>query len=213
MLEVGVYITHPLAVSARKSIHQLLEGLPYSMHPRALRYRRIEDAYNFILGRMLLQRGLKDLEINDSIEDIKIAEDGKPFLPSVFFNISHTSNRVVCAISQKGRIGIDIEEKKEVELKNFESWFTAKEWKAITESEVSLLKFYRYWTRKESIIKALGLKLSYLNQIELDIQKDVFEENGKKWYLTEIALGADYKGSLCSEFTLELPIQMKYIDF
>ena len=181
------------------------------MHQRALRYRRKADAYNFIAGRLLLQKGLKDFEIADSIANIQLEEDGKPFLESVFFNISHTSDRVICAISKKGRMGIDIERETEVELENFESFFTPTEWRSIRESAFPLQQFYRYWTRKESIIKALGLKLSYLNQIQLDIEADVFEENGKQWYLKELDMGEGYFGAICSEVELGAPVKIQNV--
>lgn len=213
MLEVGLYVTHPLAVSRRKSIQQLLEELPSSMHQRALRYKREGDAYNFILGRLLLKEGLRDLKIEGEIDHISFEKSGKPILESAFFNISHSSDRVLCAISQIGRLGIDIEKEEEVEFKNFESWFTAAEWESIHASSFPLKAFYRYWTRKESIIKALGLKLSYLNQIELDIRQAIFEENGKKWYLRELNPGDNYHGAICSEVELTIPIQMRYVDF
>ena len=120
---------------------------------------------------------------------------------------------VVCAISQKGRIGIDIEKEEEVEFKNFESWFTPTEWNKILSSSFPLQQFYWYWTRKESIIKALGLKLSYLNQIELDVKQEEFEENGKKWYMKDLNLGTHIAGSICTEFKLSFPIYLKYISF
>ena len=205
-----IYITH---ARTEKSLHQLLEGLPDSIHQRALRYRREEDAHHFVLGRLLLREGLIELEVDDTIDNIQYEKSGKPFLESVFFNISHSSDRVVCAISDKGRIGIDIEKEQEVELDLFESWFTPVEWKAIKESRFPLRQFYRYWTKKESIIKALGLTLSALNQIELDLQRDVFEANGQLWYVTELTLGADYIGAICSEVQWEVPIPMKYKSF
>ena len=213
MLDVGLYIAHPVAMNTRKTVRQLLEGLPNSMHQRAMRYKREKDAYNFILGRLLLQEGLRDLKIPDTIENISFEKNGKPFLESTFFNISHTSDMVACIISKKGRIGIDIEKEEEVELENFESWFTAAEWKIIHSAPSPLRQFYWYWTRKESIIKALGLKLSYLNQIELDVNQEEFEENGKNWYLKELDLGTHIAASICSEFKLLFPINLKYISF
>lgn len=211
MSVVRIYMTHSLTLGNSKTTSQLLEGLPPSMHQRALRYRRKEDAYSFIAGRLLLQRGLEYQGIDDSIEHIQIEESGKPFLKSAYFNISHSDERVVCAITETGKIGIDIEKEKEVELVNFKPWFTAMEWKDIVESQTSLQQFYRYWTRKESIIKALGWTLSQLHQIHLDIKQDVFHENGKTWYIQNLDIGSDYWGAICSEVKLDSPVPVTYL--
>ncbi|MEM6348371.1 MAG: 4'-phosphopantetheinyl transferase superfamily protein [Bacteroidota bacterium] len=183
------------------------------MHQRALRYRRVRDAYNYVYGRLLLQEGLKALKLSQNIDQIQFEDSGKPFLDSVYFNISHSADLVVCAVSTKGSIGIDIEKEAEVELENFVSWFTLTEWKTIMESTLPRRQFYRYWTRKESIIKALGLKLSDLNQIDFDIEQPRFEKNGQGWFLNELSLDDDYTGAICSEFKLEPPIHLEYFDF
>jgi len=212
MPSLHIYKTNSVELSIRKTLSQLLEELPQSMHPRALRYRREADAYNFIAGRLLLQRGLEDLGIDDRIDHIQLGESGKPFLRSVSFNISHTDDWVVCALSENGHIGIDIEKEKKVDLDNFRSWFTPTEWSTIHESVVPIHQFYRYWTRKESIIKALGLKLSNLNQMDLDIRKGMFDAVGKRWYVGELAWEAGYFGAICSEVKLDTAIRMRYID-
>lgn len=207
-----IYKTDSVELSTRKTISQLLKGLPQSLHPRALRYRRETDAYNFIAGRLLLKRGLEDLGVEETMEDIQIGDSGKPFLRSVFFNISHTDGLVVCALSEDGRIGIDVEKERTVELENFCSWFTPIEWKDIQEATFPLQQFYRYWTRKESMIKALGLKLSFLNQMNLDVNLDMFEAEGKPWYLKELVLGEGYWGAICTEVGVDASICVKDID-
>jgi len=195
-----------------KTIHELLEKLPSSLHQRALRFRREEDAYNFVLGRLLLQQGLQELKLRDTIEDIQFETSGKPYLDSVAFNISHTAGKVVCAISEHGKVGVDIEKEIQAELTYFEPWFTPQEWQNIHEASIPLHRFYRYWTRKESIIKALGLTLSDLHQIELDINQDVFEEKEKAWYLQDLNVGAGYVGAICSEESLEVPVLVREVE-
>ncbi|MEL7339754.1 MAG: 4'-phosphopantetheinyl transferase superfamily protein, partial [Bacteroidota bacterium] len=191
----------------------LLAALPASMHSRALRYRREEDAYNFILGRLLLKQGLADLQSSETIANLSFEESGKPVLPSVFFNLSHTDGLVVCGVSKAGPIGIDVEKIKAVELANFVAFFKPMEWRKIQEAALPRQQFYRYWTRKESIIKALGLSLASLHQIEVEIEQDTFVADGKTWYLQELSLGAEYVGAICSEALLEMPIPIKQLYF
>lgn len=183
------------------------------MHHRALRYHRTEDAYNFIVGRLLLQKGLGELGISETIEDIQFEKSGKPYLPSTYFNISHTANMVACIISVEEEIGIDIEKVKEVELKHFDAWFTSTEWERIYQSSFPLSMFYRYWTRKESIIKAAGLGLSNLHEIEIDIEEQVVEHQGKKWHFMDLNIGEAYVGAICSGAELGNPFPISYVDF
>ena len=81
--------------------------------------------------------------------------------------------------------------------------FTKKEWTNITTHSFPLKKFYWYWVRKESIIKALGVNLSYLNQIELESGKDFFIENGKRWFLKDLNFGNNCFFAICSEVEYE----------
>lgn len=177
----------------------LLKQLPESLHAKAYRYRRPADAFNFVLGRLMLKQGLEELGMDSDLEKIRFNENEKPMLDDVFFNISHSADLVVCALTKEGEIGIDVELEKEIPLNDFIRSFTSKEWKHITEHSFPLKKFYWYWVRKESIIKALGVKLSYLNQIELEASKDFFIEKDKKWFLRDLDFDGKYFFAICSE--------------
>ena len=120
-------------------------------------------------------------------------------MEDIYFNISHSENLVVCALSKTGAIGIDVEKEKPVNLEDFKPWFTVKEWTDMSKSPSPIQQFFWYWTRKESIIKALGVNLSYLNQIELDATQKLFIDKGKKWYLNDLDFGTGFFGALCSE--------------
>ncbi len=196
---IRIYQADSDQVRKDKALNNLLRVLPEKMHERANRYKFERDAYNFVLGRLLLKIGLEEHGKIDQFEHIEYKESGKPFLKDVFFNISHTDNLVVCALSTDGDIGIDIEKVKQVKLDDFDAWFTKKEWAEINNSPSPFQKFYWYWTRKESIIKALGVNLSYLHEIEIDATKDHFLKNEKKWWLKDIDPGTDFIGALCSE--------------
>ena len=181
----------------------LLEQLPENLHAKAYRYRRPQDAYNFVLGRLMLKHGLEELGMENDLEKIEFNENEKPILDGVFFNISHSADLVVCAITEEGEIGIDVELEKEIDLKDFMRTFTAKEWKHITEHSFPLKKFFWYWVRKESIIKALGMKLSYMNQIELEASKDLFIVENKTWFLRDLDFDGKYFFAICSEVNFE----------
>jgi len=168
---IYVYQGDSAILKAEKSIEEVLLDLPKSMHNRALRYKREEDAYNYILGRLLLKKGLEDLGLTEQFEKIEFQKDGKPYLENVFFNISHSGTE------------------------------------DINNSDSPMHRFFWYWTRKECIIKALGVNLSYLHQIELDAKKDSFFKNEKEWFLKNIDFGSKFFGAICSEH--DVPVIQK----
>lgn len=184
-------------------LEELLNFLPTSLHARAFRYRMPQDAFNYVLGKLMLKKGLEEFGLDSDLEKIRFNKNEKPILDQVYFNISHSGNYVVCAITQAGEIGIDIEKPRSISLEDFEMNFTKKEWNHITTHAFPLKKFYWYWVRKESIIKALGVNLSYLNQIELEAGKDFFINQGKKWFLKDLYFGDDCFFAICSEVEFE----------
>lgn len=197
---IYIYQSDSDIVRKYTTFEKLIRNLPEFMHERALRYKFEKDSYNFVLGRMLLKEGLNDLGKTEEFENIKYHPSGKPFLKDVFFTISHSDTKVVCAITTQGEIGVDIEKVKQVEIEAFKAFFTDIEWKEINAAASPINKLYWYWTRKESIIKALGVNLSHLHKIELDATKDHFIEKGKKWFLMDLDFGEGFHGALCSEF-------------
>ncbi|HOY22659.1 MAG TPA: 4'-phosphopantetheinyl transferase superfamily protein [Cellvibrio sp.] len=90
-------------------------------------------------------------------------EQGKPYLantPSpIYFNVSHSGNFAVLAVTTLGEIGIDIET---IRPRNFlaiaERYYHADELKQLTatpEAERESL-FFKLWTLKEAFFKATG---------------------------------------------------------
>lgn len=81
---------------------------------------------------------------------------GKPYLPGgPYFNLSHSGDKVVLLVADRPS-GVDIEE--------IAPWSEAVARKVYTPKEQAWLKkqagdgaFYRLWTAKEAIMKALGL--------------------------------------------------------
>ena len=110
-------------------------------------------------------------------------EHGKPYLPDdpqVHFNLSHSGNRVMCAVSAYA-CGCDVEQishkKKQIDMVI----------RCLAESEqrlaaVSVVHFYRIWTLKESILKLSGEGIVIpLNSFEVSldppaVRQDFFPE-------------------------------------
>lgn len=185
----------------QSSLEKLIQSLPADLQPRANRYKSERAAINFAYGRRLLSLGLKSLTGSPSLKDITIDTNDKPQHPSVYFNISHSAFRAVCALSLEGEVGIDIERDNPIDYLVFDDFFTTREWEYINDMEKEN-GFYKLWTRKESLIKAAGLGLRYLNQVELDPESDSIVFDGKEWHFTKLDFGDYYIATLCTEYAV-----------
>ena len=187
---------------------ELLSRLPASMQQKILAYRRWQDAYGSLFGKLLLEKALRQAGLSADLTRLRITEYGRPYLEGYSspypdggadFNISHSGNRVVCILSTQGRVGIDLEETGEITMDDFQSQFTTSEWTAITGAATPLHTFYYYWTAKESLIKADGRGLQIpLNSLEVGGQPSVLVD-GQQWYIRNLAIFPNYACHIACE--------------
>ena len=78
------------------------------------------------------------------------------------FNLSHSEERAVLAISDTAEVGIDLEHVRPIEHVDLaRRYFHPDEMAAITASaryEEQRRAFFRIWTLKEAVVKALGMR-------------------------------------------------------
>ena len=135
---------------------------------------------------------------------------GKPYSidnPNLNFNISNSGKAAVIAFSYDSEVGIDIEQIRhlpdldELITRNF----TTSEIKFITaKAEEKVRRFFRFWTVKESYLKAIGegmrltpdnLEFAIENgSIRLLSVKGVFEQ--EDWNFKEFSTYTDYVGTI-----------------
>lgn len=132
---------------------------------------------------VLIQKTLDFFEL--SYTDIYYNKYGKPLISckdDAFFNISHSGNIVVCAVSDY-QIGVDIEEIQCFEENVLKCAFLQSEISHIRNHSFDLnYDFTKLWTAKESIVKYLGLGFS-LDPLKLYFNNEVQDEiycDGKK---------------------------------
>ena len=113
--------------------------------------QKIEDQKRAIISALLLNDILKYYGL--SMSDIIYNEYGKPYLKNneICFNISHSGDYVVCAVS-KNEIGVDIQEIRKVNDLIVQKKYTEEEQKYVTDD----VTFTKVWTLKESYVKAIG---------------------------------------------------------
>jgi len=179
----------------KTTLNDLISSFSELTQKRALRYQFSQDAYNFILGRILLKEALKKISVPPStIENLHYGEDGKPFLEGIKFSIAHSQNLVACAFHPSEELGLDIEFPRKLNRAHFKHCFNEIEWAAIQQDQ-SMDTFYLYWTQKEAILKVNGAGLNRLMDIEL------LDQTAARFYADEQK--ADYSTWRLHNFRLE----------
>lgn len=170
-----------------------LRQMPLPIRERLNRQRiRQQKANASLLGHVLLAEALKCNHMPVGIHDLLYSVEGRPYLnPQIDFNISHSEEYVVCALSTQHRLGIDIEYIKPVELEN-KSWcFNPQEWQQIQLAPEPIRQFYGFWTQKEAAVKADGRGLSFALS-DVTIHGQQVQVAGNFWNVQQISLASDY---------------------
>jgi biotin-[acetyl-CoA-carboxylase] ligase BirA-like protein len=134
---------------------------------------------------------------------------GKPLLvndPSWHFNISHSGEMALLAVSKHHPMGIDLEYFSKRPYEGIaKSLFSPKEIQALEQAprHIKPLVFFHTWSQKESFIKACGMGLSYPTQqfdvpiLNHDNQRILDKLNGDLWHITSFMPEVACSGALC----------------
>jgi 4'-phosphopantetheinyl transferase len=147
-------------------------------------------AGRYLLWQLLVQNG----HLNFADFELDKTREGKIFFLHKIqkFNISHSGDFVVCALSNEFEMGLDIEQILPVPLVDFKNIMSEIEWKEITSVE-GLTAFYRLWTMKEAVCKAEGIGLiNELNNLNPGNEGCFFPHSNTFWHLHEIQVPHGY---------------------
>jgi 4'-phosphopantetheinyl transferase len=136
------------------------------------------DRRRFVVGRGIVRVLLGGYLDRDPVSLVfSYGEHGRPALDGVAFNVSHSAEHAVIAISDRGDVGIDIEELRPepAEEQVAERFFSPLEVSKLRRlpREEQPRAFLNCWTRKEAFIKALGDGLSLaLDSFDVTLEPD-----------------------------------------
>jgi len=140
-----------------------LHSLPEPYRHKVTRFRHWPDQHAALLSLLLLRHALIGYGLSSAcLSQLKRNDYGRPFIEAspVDFNITHSGEYVLCALTPLGRVGVDIEYMKPIKISDFKACMTPAQWQALTQSQFNNALFYDYWTIKESVIKADGRGLN-----------------------------------------------------
>jgi 4'-phosphopantetheinyl transferase len=201
-----IYVAHCKANCYQEVIRDYLHYLPTRIINKARLFRLEIDSCRYLLGKILLARGLEMMGYtNVSLDDVRVSSFNKPyFSDSIYFNISHSGNYVVCGVSTEYELGIDLEEMRSIDIHDFKQGFTDREWDYIINSPDPVPTFYQLWTKKEAVIKADGRGL-HISLLSFDVINEPVMLDSKQWstkslfiadgYATHVATSEDIRNN------------------
>ncbi|MEI6205665.1 MAG: 4'-phosphopantetheinyl transferase superfamily protein [Desulfuromonadales bacterium] len=175
--------------------HEYLTKMPVSVRTAILRFRRWEDRQAALFGKLLLQRAL-DCRNSDqgssALDRLEYTEAGKPFIRgAASFNISHSGGCVALALADSGKVGIDVEKIRPIQVEEFFRYLPEISEFKLCDADLRLNMFYSCWTKKEAVLKGEGTGLQApLEQVQLQHDTAIFHK--QVWHLQRIDCGADY---------------------
>jgi 4'-phosphopantetheinyl transferase len=188
----------------------LIDKVDEKKKQRILEFRNKRDLYHTLFGDFLARYviGKRLGSINTNVI-FSYSPYGKPYaegLGNVHFNIAHSGEYIVCAISNR-EVGIDIEQQIPGPFSDVADLFSIGEKQSLYGQPLHLQQefFYSLWTLKESYIKQTGEGLSRsLNSFSIKLTGDnISLEIGEKplsdLFFKQYHVDVNYKMAVCAE--------------
>ena len=182
---------------------RLLAGLSGARREKAERVRG-EGAKRLSLGAgLLLERALAAEGL--SAGDYALTELGKPYIPSLpgfHFSLSHSGSAVLCAVSDRP-LGCDLERPRRFDPALVRRFFHPEEAEYLFSlpEQARPEAFFRFWTLKESYMKARGLGFALpMNEFAVSPGDEisVSPADAVPWHFLSFREG-EYLCALCAE--------------
>ena len=185
---------------------------------RAEQLRIEKDRKRFVVARGILRKILSViLEVPPSTVRFETTSYGKPVLAAEYsradiqFNLSHSHDLALYAVTQSRRVGIDLEYIREIDAVNVaEHFFSQGEYEnlRLLPADQQRAAFFDCWTRKEAYIKARGEGLTRpLQSFEVSILPEKPQllwcegdpEELDRWFFSNVSPSAEYAATLAVE--------------
>lgn len=167
---------------------------------------------------LLFKYALSDINQECLLDNIKEGKNGKPEFDtdaSVFFNLSHSNEMVMCVLSSKP-VGCDIQSTARGDVKIAKRCFSDEEKNYIYENPADEKqmrdRFFRIWAMKEAYTKLSGegiqKEFRTFNVLDCDgffVEGDIIadKEVDSIAEMEKCEMASDYKMAVCSRYEFE----------
>lgn len=177
------YKVSPESINSAQ-IADWMKELPIIKQNRVKKLHQQKDQVLSLAGLQLLKIALSDYpEIEFSLQNLQFPEQGKPFFNGdIDFNISHSGDIVCCALSNKTKVGLDIEIIRQVQPATINKYLPQLEslQKKLSPEDIQR-QFFDIWTKNEAIIKAADYG-SVHNMSEIKLEPKGGHYKNHFWY-------------------------------
>ncbi|TEU25700.1 4'-phosphopantetheinyl transferase superfamily protein [Acinetobacter seifertii] len=175
----------------------------------------------FLISRVLTKSVLADkLGISPHQVNIQLQPNGKPFVQdgkTIYFNLSHSADVIVLAVTEEGEIGVDVERvNREFEWRRVDSVLALSEIDWIQENESTdpfsvYQRFFQIWTLKEAYIKCTGEGMSrHLKKLNFHVLPEHIQfldstndaQKTEEYYFGSYIYDCDFIFSICLQQSL-----------
>ena len=211
---VNLYAANIGTIADPKMCPDIMEGLSEERKDKILHFKMEHSRKQSLIAGLLLKyvldlRGL-------SMEKITYGQNGKPGIEGMYFNLSHSGDMVICAVSDRN-IGCDIETVSTVKEGIADRFFTKQETQYLNffEGPQKEQEFFRLWTIKESYMKLTGEGMSLpLSGFNVKIGENIsIERNGEicPCHIKEYEIDG-YRTAVCA-MEQDFDLDVTYVSF
>ncbi|MCB0283487.1 MAG: 4'-phosphopantetheinyl transferase superfamily protein [Calditrichaeota bacterium] len=194
----------------QEKLNEILPVLSPEEKQRGDKFYFENDKNRYIITKGTLKKILSRM-LNTETREIAFGynEHGKPYLesaPNLYFNVSHSGNFGLIAITPISEIGVDVERFRHKMTREdiARRFFSKKEINDYLSLDIDqrLQGFFNCWTRKEAFIKAVGLGLSLpLNTFDVSLKPGANAEilairkphdDPEKWTMKNVLIDNEY---------------------
>lgn len=187
----------PLALPA-EDIPALSRVLSAQERARADRFQLPADRRRFMVSRYALRSVLGAYaRLSPRSLEFRYGSQGKPYLAGdLHFNLSHSGRLALIAVCRGEPVGVDVEyadRAPDAMYEMIDAFLSAAERRHLLGLPVEQHReaFFRCWTRKEALIKAVGAGLL---SVAPDFHEDIRADG--RWSLTYVEPAAGYVGAV-----------------
>lgn len=203
-----VFLDHPIM-----PVEQLAQTLSADEYVRAERFYFERDKNRFIVARALLRTILGSyLSLAAQQVQFCYGHRGKPALAKIhaqsglYFNLSHSQELAICAVTRDRDLGVDLEfirpinEAEQIAKRYFSGRENAV-FQALSPDQKTA-GFFHHWTRKEAYLKAIGDGLAADNDcFDETVATAESRESDRaiRWFLRSFSPAPNYQATVAVE--------------
>ncbi len=219
---IKIYVADIGGLGDTARLEQLLTAVSAERQQKIARLVCEGEKRRSLAAELLRLRVLGDLGVKP--EPVRYGQFGKPYVEGAHFNLSHSGDFAVCAVSPVA-VGCDIQQSSHTKMNLADRFFHPREREFVCSAESEeerQQRFCRLWSLKESFVKAVGHGFSLpfdsfcitLLETDITVEQSVDEKTYRFW---ECHVADGYCCAVCSpvskEVTLLPPVFVDLSDF